>query len=232
MEQSLDEVGRELPESVRGMIERKIEQLDEDDRRLLAVASVQGYEFDSTIIAEAVALDPADVEERLHELDRVHAFVRMVDERELADHTLSVRYRFVHVLYQNALFASYRPTRKAQVAATLAAALERHAGSRTQYIASELAVLFETARQFDKAADYYRVAAENAARIFASRESIALARHALTMLEKAAARARAARAGVGDAGDPRQRLDCHWRVLVGSGRGGVQPRQRVVRLAG
>ena len=184
VEQSLDEVGRELPESVRGMIERKIEQLGDDDRRLLAVASVQGYEFDSTIVAEAVALDPADVEERLHELDRVHAFVRMVDERELADHTLSVRYRFVHVLYQHALFASYRPTRKAQVAATLAAALERHAASRTQHIASELAVLFETARQFDKAADYYRIAAENAARIFASRESMALARHALTMLEK------------------------------------------------
>ena len=39
---SLDDVPRGLPESVRSMIERKIEQVDEDDRRLLLTASVQG----------------------------------------------------------------------------------------------------------------------------------------------------------------------------------------------
>ncbi len=46
----LPETERELPESVRAMIERKIAQLGDQDRRVLAAASVQGYQFDSTVI--------------------------------------------------------------------------------------------------------------------------------------------------------------------------------------
>jgi tetratricopeptide (TPR) repeat protein/predicted Ser/Thr protein kinase len=184
LKQSLDEIDRELPESVRGMIDRKIAQLGDDDRRLLAAASVQGYEFDSAIVAAALSQDPADIEERLDVLDRVHAFVRMVHGHELPDHTLNVRYRFVHVLYQNALFGSLRPTRKAQVAAALALALERCWGEKSAHISSELGLLFETARKFDRAADYFQSAAENAGRLFAPREAVALARRALAMLER------------------------------------------------
>ena len=63
--QSVPELERALPESVRGMIERKIIHLSEEDRRLLVVASVQGYEFDSAIVTRALGADAADVEERL-----------------------------------------------------------------------------------------------------------------------------------------------------------------------
>jgi tetratricopeptide (TPR) repeat protein/predicted Ser/Thr protein kinase len=184
VKQSLDEIDRELPESVRGMIDRTIAQLGDDDRRLLAAASVQGYEFDSAIIAAALSQDPADIEERLDVLDRVHAFVRMVHGHDLPDHTLNVRYRFVHVLYQNALFGSLRPTRKAQVAGALAMALERCWGEKSAHISGELGLLFETARRFDRAADYFQSAAENAGRLFAAREAVALARRALAMLER------------------------------------------------
>src|SRR5688572_738010 len=55
---------RELPASIRSMIARKIERLDEADRKLLVAASVQGHEFDSTVVAEAIDVDPAEVEER------------------------------------------------------------------------------------------------------------------------------------------------------------------------
>lgn len=65
----------ELLESVRGMIERKIAQLSEDDRRLLVAASVQGYQFDSAVLARAVGADQAALEEQFEALERVHAFV-------------------------------------------------------------------------------------------------------------------------------------------------------------
>src|SRR5262249_21986053 len=48
---------REVPESIRSMIELKIERLDEADRRLLVGASVQGHEFDSASVSRALALD-------------------------------------------------------------------------------------------------------------------------------------------------------------------------------
>ena len=157
--QSVPDLQRELPESVRSMIQRKIDQLGEDDRRLLVAASVQGYEFDSAVVARVLERDAAEVEERLDELDRVHALVRMVREQEFPDRTLTLRYRFVHVLYQNALYASLRPTRRASLSAAAAQALLGYYGEKSVDVAAELALLLEAARDFARAADYFLVAA-------------------------------------------------------------------------
>ena len=174
--QSVPDLRRDLPESVRGMIQRKIDQLGEDDRRLLVAASVQGYEFDSAVVARVLERDAAEVEDRLDELDRVHAFVRAVREQEFPDRTLTLRYRFVHVLYQNALYASLRPTRRASLSATVAQALLGYYGEKSEDVAAELALLLEAARDFSRAADYFLAAARNAARVFANQEAVVLAR--------------------------------------------------------
>ena len=122
--QALPDIERELPESVRGMIERKIAQLSEEDRTLLTAASVQGYEFDSAVVAQALKLDADEVEERLEKLERVFAFVKLTSEAEFPNRTLTLKYRFVHVLYQNALYAGLRATRKATLSRDVALALE------------------------------------------------------------------------------------------------------------
>src|SRR5262249_8791292 len=57
--QTLPDLRRELPESVRGMIGKKLDRLGEEDRRLLTVASVQGNEFDSAVVANALTWDAA-----------------------------------------------------------------------------------------------------------------------------------------------------------------------------
>jgi predicted ATPase len=180
--QSLPSIERDLPESVRGMIERKIGQLSEEDRRLLVAASVQGYEFDSEIVAKALEMDPADVEDRLEALERVYALVRLVSEREFPGRVLTLRYRFVHVLYQNALYASLRPTRRAQLSGTVAEALLGCYGKQSATVASELAFLFEAARDWSRASDYYLVAANNASEVWALQEAGVLAQRGLEML--------------------------------------------------
>src|SRR5262249_41487426 len=81
----LPDLWGELPGSVRGMIQRKLERLDEQDHRLLAAASVQGYEFDSAIVAGAMEMDAAEVEERLQRADQVHGLVRLLREYEFPD---------------------------------------------------------------------------------------------------------------------------------------------------
>src|SRR5262249_32304748 len=55
----------ELPESIRGMIEKKVAQLGTADRHLLMAASVRGPEFDSAVVAQVLGREAADVEERL-----------------------------------------------------------------------------------------------------------------------------------------------------------------------
>jgi predicted ATPase len=179
----LPDLRRELPESVRSMIQRKLEQLGEADRQLLATAGVQGHEFDSAVVAGALGRDPAEVEERLQELDRVHGLVRLVRQQEFPDRTLTLRYAFVHVLYQHALEAGLPPSRRAARGAALARALEGHHGAGSPAVAAELAYLYEVGRDFGRAARQFWLAAQNAARVFAHREAVVLARRGLRQLE-------------------------------------------------
>ena len=113
----------EMPESIRGLIRRKLDRLDSVDRLLLSAASAEGQEFDSAVLARATATDPADVEERLQRMDEVHGLVRLVREHEFPDRTLSRRYGFVHAMYQETLYAGLPPARRTAVSRALADAI-------------------------------------------------------------------------------------------------------------
>ena len=182
--EALPDIERELPESVRGMIERKIAQLEPDDHKLLTAASVQGYEFDSAVIAKVLKLDADEIEERLEKLERVFAFVKLASEAEFPNGTLTLKYRFVHVLYQNALYASLRATRKATLSRDVALALEVCYGARSASVANELALLWEAARDYARASDSFLQAARNAAQINTQREAAQLAERGLAAVRK------------------------------------------------
>jgi tRNA A-37 threonylcarbamoyl transferase component Bud32/tetratricopeptide (TPR) repeat protein/type II secretory pathway predicted ATPase ExeA len=180
---ALPEHPRELPESVRGMIQRKIEQVEDRDKRLLAAASVEGHEFDSAVITEVVEMDALDVEERLEVLERINVFVRRGEEREFPDHSLTLNYQFVHVLYQNAMYDSLQPTRRAALCGKVAKALVARYGDQVPAVAARVAVLFETARDFSAAAQYFHIAAGRSVGLFAFREALALAERGLNALK-------------------------------------------------
>ena len=182
LEQSVESLEAELPQSIRSVIQRTIDRLDKSDRSLLVAASVQGIEFDSAIIAAAIEMDSEEVEERLDRLERVYSIVRLVDERVLARRTPSLRYRFAHILYQNTLHRTLRATRRTTLSASVAAVMEQYYGADASY-ASELAVLHDAAREFEPAAKSFLTAARTATKVFASKEAIMLARRGLKALE-------------------------------------------------
>lgn len=179
LSRDLSDIRDDLPQSVLSMIQRKIDQLEEEDRRLLVAASVQGNEFDSAVVSKVLGLDAAEVEERLAELDRVYSFVQLLDEAEFPDRTIKLRYRFVHALYQNAFYGSLKPTRRAALSAAVAGALIGYHRDQASRIASQLAFLFEAARDFAQGANFFLVAARNATQLFANREAVKLARRGL-----------------------------------------------------
>ena len=182
--QPVTDIVDELPESIRSVIERKIGQLADADRRLLVAASVQGDEFDAAVVAQALGSDAADVEERLQGLERTSSLVRPVREKELPDGTLTLRCRFVHVLYQNALYATLTPARRASLSRGVAEALVGFHGDNGDEVAAELAYLFEQARDFAQATQQFQGAATKAVQIFAYHEAIALAGRGLALIEK------------------------------------------------
>ena len=183
----LSAIARELPESVRSLVQRKIDALEDTDRRLLAAASVQGMDFDSAIVAARRSIDEEEIENRLERLEREHALVRFVGELEAPDRSLTLRYRFAHHMYHNAFFDSLRATRKAALGARGRRAARRSATASGRDCAADIAVLFEVARDGVRAAEYWNLAAQAAARLYAHDETARLAR-----ARSGAARGRAA----------------------------------------
>jgi predicted ATPase/tRNA A-37 threonylcarbamoyl transferase component Bud32 len=183
--QDLSDVAQDIPVSIRSLIQRKVDVLDETDRRMLVAASVQGVRFDTAVVAGALEVDPSEAEERFDRLERSHALVELIGEQPLPDGTPSSQYQFVHALYHDDLYNSLRPIRRGAVSAAIARSLETFHAADTRPVAGELALLFETARHHSRAARYFLEAAQKAAAVFAQREAATLARRGLTALSQA-----------------------------------------------
>ena len=150
-------------------------------------------------------MDPAEVEERLDVLERVHVFVKRGSEYEFPDLTLTLHYQFVHVLYQNLLYASLQPTRRAALSGRVARALvARHGERRRRPIAARLAVLFEAARDFaDQRAATTSPRRSMRSALFAFREALSLAERGLKALRGMPDGPQRNAAGAGPADDSR-----------------------------
>ena len=112
------------------------------------------------------------------------AFVKLTSEAEFPNHELTLKYRFIHVLYQNLLYATLRTRQKLSLSRDIAHALESFYGKQAKLVANELATLYETAREFSPAADYFLLAAEHSSQVFAVQEAEQLVRRGLAMIEK------------------------------------------------
>ena len=181
---SLPEVRTGLPPSLRSVIERKLGRLDAQELQLLVAASVQGLEFHSAVVSRALGLDSAEVESRLQALDRDHGLIRAVGEMELPDNTSTLVCHFVHVQYQNALESSLTPARRLRLSKAVAEALLGCYADWAYEIASDLAILFEEAHDFQTAAEYFLIAARRAADLFAYTECVRLVRRGLSVIER------------------------------------------------
>jgi tetratricopeptide (TPR) repeat protein len=180
----VDALERELPASVRSLVERNMARLEPRDRELLAAAAVQGVSFDSALLAAALDLDEALVEQRLDALEQEHALVRFTDEWEYPDRTLTLRYRFAHQIYHHACESTLRVTRRVVLCRRAAGLLVDRLGDRVADKAGELAVLFETGRDGRRAAECFQLAARGAARLHAHDEARALAERGLAALAR------------------------------------------------
>jgi hypothetical protein len=183
LSEKLPDIERDLPQSIIGMVQRKIDFLSDSDRKLLSAASIQGFEFDSPVVARTLGVDLADTEEHLYRLHHVNGLIQPLGQKDLSHGSFGVRYRFVHFLYYGALYNAIQPARKASWSGVTAAALLHFYDGHIAEISSQVGLLFEAARDFPQAARYFSMAAEHAFRVFAFGEAELLARRGLRMLE-------------------------------------------------
>ena len=106
----------EVPETLRGMIDARIERLSAEEQHALEVASIAGNEFDSQSCADAAGLDP----ERMDELCRMLADRHLILRRSPSDPIGSAnkgtaRYAFAHAMYRDVLYRRQAPGRRARL---------------------------------------------------------------------------------------------------------------------
>jgi predicted ATPase len=177
---SLEIIQSALPVSIQAIIDRKIEQVEDSDRNLLAAASLQGLEFDSRLAAIASRLGLAETEYRLRRLQSVHSLIVARGENDPGEAVPGQQYAFVHVLYQEALCRLLTPARRAEVALRIAGGLADLHKNDLLRVAAEMAVMYEIGRNFERAAHWFLQAARKAAEVYANHEAGEFCRRAMS----------------------------------------------------
>jgi class 3 adenylate cyclase len=177
-----------LPESVREVIERRVERLGEETRELLVLAAVIGRSFEVELL-----LALADVSET-QLLDLLDAAVGALVLEESTDR-VGV-FRFAHALINQTLYQALGGTRRARMHQRIAEALEALCGDDPGEHLAELALHWRLAAasvQKYKAADYAYRAGEQALKRLAPAEAAKLFGDAVELLgeEETADRCRA-----------------------------------------
>jgi DNA-binding winged helix-turn-helix (wHTH) protein/tetratricopeptide (TPR) repeat protein len=161
-----------VPEGVLSVIRKTIEGLGENDRVALQYASVEGEEFTSDVVAALLGADALGIEERFARLDTCHRLIETRGEEELPDGTITTRYRFAHVLYQNVLYSDLVSRRRMLLHRTAGRHLRERYGDQARRIAAQLAVHFERGRDFQSAIESLTQAGENAHATYANEEAL------------------------------------------------------------
>ncbi len=124
--------GIALPESVREVVERRVERLGSETLEALRLAAVIGREFELEILTAMLDMD----EVRL--LDHLEAAVAASLLAESSDHV--GRFRFAHALVNQTLYDGLGATRRARMHQRVAQALEELYGADPTEHLGELAV--------------------------------------------------------------------------------------------
>jgi tetratricopeptide (TPR) repeat protein len=181
--------GGALPVGIGAAITRQLEGLPGETRRALTAAAVIGREFRLSELAAAIEL-PID--------ESLAALAPAIERRLLvrvADHVRS--YRFVHVLFRDALYEGIGAVEQCDLHRRVGAAIERCSGAELEQRAPELAHHFLEASKAGEAGPairYSTLAARRAAAQFAFEDACRHWRNAIELVESNDPRASVQRA--------------------------------------
>lgn len=184
VESAVAGVERELPDSLRQMLEQQLEGLRDDDRRLLEAASVAGVEMSAAAVAAGLAGSLTAAEERCAALARQRRFLQASGVEQWPDGTVAGRYRFRHGLYQQVAYEAMPEGRRIELHRRIGRRLAQGYGGQPGERATELAGHCERGRDYRPAVRYRRQAGENALQRCAYREAADHLTTALTSLAR------------------------------------------------
>jgi DNA-binding winged helix-turn-helix (wHTH) protein len=157
-----EEMEAGIPAELARMIELDIERLSPYQQRLLEAGSLIDVAFPAWAVAAAMGEPDASAEEACDELARLVHFLHRAGQDELPDGTPSPFYVFSHELYRQVLNRRQPAARRAAMHARIAQRLGELFAGREASVAREIAMHYEAAGEWQRAADLLHVAATHA----------------------------------------------------------------------
>ncbi|MFQ6013317.1 MAG: serine/threonine-protein kinase PknK [Thermoplasmata archaeon] len=168
-----------IPSSVRAVVRQRLDRLDERCNRVLALAAVQGREFDYEVLKRVSLVEEDNLLTSLEDALRA----RLIKERALAPRR-SV-FAFADAQVRDVLYDGLSLIRRRQYHAKTARALEEFPQGEEGERVALLAYHYVLAGDAAKALDYSLQAGEAAARVYAYEEASQHLTTALELLEEA-----------------------------------------------
>jgi DNA-binding winged helix-turn-helix (wHTH) protein/tetratricopeptide (TPR) repeat protein len=180
---ALEDVEPSVPETLDQLIEAQFQQLSAEEQRILRNASVAGERFSVSAITTAES-DPGRIEDACAGLAERLQFIKAAGIHEMANGQISAHYEFRHSLYREVLYRRLSEVTRSKLHLQLAQRLKAFCDPCEQELATELALHFESGHDYAQAIRYLMLAAVNAARRFAYRDSIEILRNSLKLVSK------------------------------------------------
>jgi DNA-binding winged helix-turn-helix (wHTH) protein/predicted ATPase len=171
-----------LPEGLRQLLIRRLEDLPSAARLVLEPASVAGDQFTVAAVAAGARCPVEDVEAACEQLAAQRQFLEDIGLGEWPDGTSSGRYQFTHALYRHVLYEGLGTVRRRHLHRRIGLRLEVGYGAQAREIAAQLAVHFERGGEIPRAVHYWQQAGDNAAQRNAYPEAIAALQKGLALL--------------------------------------------------
>jgi class 3 adenylate cyclase/tetratricopeptide (TPR) repeat protein len=160
-----------VPDTIQGLLIARIDRLDEDLKRVVRSAAVIGRAFLYRVL-NAVLANERNLEHQLDQLQRVE----LIQEKKRIP---ELEYIFKHALAQEVAYDSLLLQERREVHAQVGAAIERLYADRLDEFYSMLAYHYSAAMQWDHAQEYLFKAGDQAGRLAADAEALALYRQAM-----------------------------------------------------
>ncbi|WP_109487942.1 AAA family ATPase [Occallatibacter savannae] len=172
-----------FPQNLAQLIELEIDRLSPQEQRVLEAASLMSVAFPVWSVATALEEDPETVNDICDTIERRTGLVRRAGHDDLPDGTRSDFYTFAHELYREVLYARQTTSRRAKGHTRIAERLKALFAGREGVVATELAMHFEAAGNWQRTVCALRLGALHAQQRCAYQESTQLLHHALGLAE-------------------------------------------------
>jgi RecA/RadA recombinase len=173
----------DLPSNVEAIINKRLERLPEDLQEVLALAAVQGTQFDAAVLAYVLEQDEIEIMKLLEPAEYMHDVIAYAGDVDLGE-DVTVRYRFTSNLFQRELLAQLRGKQRLMAFRKTAEGLDRLWPDDSEDLAPRLATLYEQGKVYDASARFHITAGHYARQAGNISRAIALYEKAERSLDK------------------------------------------------